>query len=258
MYQEERLVKIVAELKKRGKLSNQDVCQLLDVSRDTARRDIIRLVDEGNAVRTHGGIASTFLMSELEKYKESGFNERKERASREKREIAKKAATFLKDNDLCFFDVSTTIALLSDLVSKKISVYTHSLDNAEILARKDFVDFHLLGGRFNQENRFFYDLYMIKNQLEDVYFDYAFIGAASLTEDGIYFVDKEDARIKKEAIKRAKRVYVLADYEKFNKTSYYKSADLADIDVVITNEYPPENLRERFLANHIQLELTES
>ncbi|MED4128085.1 DeoR/GlpR family DNA-binding transcription regulator [Shouchella miscanthi] len=258
MYQEERLVKIVSELKKRGKLSNQDVCQLLDVSRDTARRDIIRLVEEGNAVRTHGGIASTFLMSELEKYKESGFNERKERASREKRMIAKKAASLLKDKDLCFFDVSTTIASLSTLVTKKIAVYTHSLDNAEILAKKEFVDFHLLGGRFNQENRFFYDLFTIKSQLEDVYFDYAFIGAAGLTEDGVYFVDKEDARIKKEAIKRAKRVYVLTDYEKFNKTSYYKSAGLADIDVVITNEFPPENLRECFLSNHIQVELTDS
>ncbi len=116
----------------------------------------------------------------------------------------------------------------------------------------------MLGGRFNQENRFFYDLYTIKSQLEDVYFDYAFIGAAGLTEDGVYFVDKEDARIKKEAIKRAKRVYVLTDYEKFNKTSYYKSAGLADIDVVITNEFPPENLRECFLSNHIQVELTDS
>ncbi|MGP3784884.1 DeoR family transcriptional regulator [Paenibacillus sp. 1A_MP2] len=36
-------------------MSVTDICTLFEVSRDTARRDIVRLVQEGVVIRTHGG-----------------------------------------------------------------------------------------------------------------------------------------------------------------------------------------------------------
>lgn len=44
MYQEERLLKILEYLKQHQAMSVQDICTQFEVSRDTARRDIVRLV----------------------------------------------------------------------------------------------------------------------------------------------------------------------------------------------------------------------
>ncbi|WP_054709416.1 DeoR/GlpR family DNA-binding transcription regulator [Bacillus sp. JCM 19041] len=193
MYQEERIVKILEELSARGRLSNQEVCDLLDISRDTARRDIIKLVNEGSAVRTHGGIASTFYKQEVKKYKDRGFLNRKDHASQSKIAIAERANQMIHSKDMCFFDVSTTITFLSELVEEETIIFTHSLDNAGRLVEKDHVELHLLGGKFHKKNRFFYDLFHFNELIKDLHFDRVFIGAAGITEEGVYFADREDA-----------------------------------------------------------------
>ena len=47
MYQEERLRRILEWLKSEQALSNQDLMERLEISRDTARRDIIKLSEAG-------------------------------------------------------------------------------------------------------------------------------------------------------------------------------------------------------------------
>lgn len=56
MYQEERIYKILEILKDKKTMTNQEIMDQFHVSRDTARRDIVRLVNENLAIRTHGGI----------------------------------------------------------------------------------------------------------------------------------------------------------------------------------------------------------
>lgn len=56
VYQEERIYKILEILKAKKTMTNQEIMDQFHISRDTARRDIVRLVNENLAVRTHGGI----------------------------------------------------------------------------------------------------------------------------------------------------------------------------------------------------------
>lgn len=56
MYQEERLYQIMNLLRKKKSLSKQEIMSTFNISRDTARRDIICLVEQKIALRTHGGI----------------------------------------------------------------------------------------------------------------------------------------------------------------------------------------------------------
>ena len=56
MYQEERIYQILKLLKEKKTMTNQEIMDYFHISRDTARRDIVRLVNENLAVRTHGGI----------------------------------------------------------------------------------------------------------------------------------------------------------------------------------------------------------
>lgn len=233
MYQEERIIKILEYLNSSNHLSVHDICKLFDISRDTARRDIVRLVEEGTVVRTHGGITLPSFNETIYSYRE-----RLESHSQEKMDIADKALSFIKEQEHYFFDVSTTISFLAKKLNKKVTIFTHSLDNLEILSRNQDVSVFSIGGYLNKENRFLYNL-DYKGSIENIHFDAAFIGAAAITEDGIYYSDYDDAFIKQASIKQSDKVVILSGFEKFGKTAYYKGVNWEQIDILITDKTPP-------------------
>lgn len=247
MHQEERLIKVLEYLNEHNHMSIHDICQMFDVSRDTARRDIVKLISEGTAVRTHGGISLPVLKNTIKEYRE-----RMEAYSEEKKIIAQKAMEFIEENKHYFFDVSTTVRFLAQEINKSIWVLTHSLDNIEILSEKKEVEVQSIGGCLNKRNRFFYKMNCI-NYLDSMRFDTAILGAAAITEDGIYYADEEDALIKQAAISKSNLVIILAEYEKFKLLSYYKGVNWDQIDVIITNKIPPSAFVDIIESNDIKL-----
>jgi DeoR/GlpR family transcriptional regulator of sugar metabolism len=247
MHQEERLLKVLEYLNEHNHMSIHDICQMFNVSRDTARRDIVKLINEGTAVRTHGGISLPILKNAIKEYRE-----RMEAYSDEKKIIAQKAMEFIEEGKHYFFDVSTTVSFLAQEINKPIWVLTHSLDNIEILSEKNHVEVQAIGGCLNKRNRFFYKMGSI-NYLDGIRFDVAILGAASITEDGIYYADEEDALIKQSAIRKSNVVIILAEYEKFKLLSYYKGVNWEQIDVIITNKMPPSAFVDIIESNDIKL-----
>ena len=233
MYQEERLLKVLEYLNEHNYMSIHDICEMFNVSRDTARRDIVKLINQGTAIRTHGGISLPVLKNTIKEYRE-----RIEAYSEEKKSIAKKALEFIEEGKHYFFDVSTIVSFLAQEINQSIWVLTHSLDNIEILSEKENIDIHSIGGCLNKKNRFFYKADYV-NYLDGIRFDTAILGAASITEDGIYYVDEEDSLIKQAAARKSDIVIVLAEYEKFKCLSYYRGVKWEQIDVIITDEMPP-------------------
>lgn len=249
MYQEERLLRILEYLNNSNHLSVHDICKMFDISRDTARRDIVRLVEEGTVTRTHGGITLPGFTEIIQPYRE-----RLESHSQEKKDMAEKALTFIREQEHYFFDVSTTVSYLAKKINKKVTVFTHSLDNLEILSRNQDVSVHSIGGCLNKTNRFFYNL-DYKGSLESIHFDASFIGAAAITEDGVYYEDYEDAFIKQASVKQSDKVIVVAGFEKFGKTSYYKGVNWDKIDVLITDRMPPSVYVDIINNHNIELNI---
>ena len=247
MYQEERLLKILEYLNTNTNMSVHNICEMLDISRDTARRDILKLTQQGAVLRTHGGITLPAFNDTIKAYRE-----RLESHSEEKSIIGKKALSFICDNEHYYFDVSTTVRYLAENVRKKITVVTHSLDNLEILSENNDVSVHSIGGCLHKNNRFFYKP-NCTSYFEGIQFDAAFLGAAAISPDGLYYDDEEDAFIKKAVAKQARKVIVLADNQKFNGSSYYKGVDLNQVDIIITNGPPPAFYIDLIENNDIQL-----
>jgi Transcriptional regulators of sugar metabolism len=238
MFQEERLLRILEYLNEHSKMSVHDICEILNVSRDTARRDIIKLIEQGTAIRTHGGIAIPTMRNTIKIYKE-----RLKAYSESKKNIAKRALPFIHCKEHYFFDVSTIVSYLSEDLEEEVTVVTHSLDNIEILSENENVKVYSTGGYLNKGNRFFYgpdSISYFKNML----FDAVFLGAAAITENGLYYVEEEDAYIKSAVVKRSSKVIVLAEYEKFILSSYHKGVDLDEVDIIITDKTPPKNFLE--------------
>ena len=63
-----------------------------------------------------------------------------------------------------------------------------------------------------------------------------FLGAASITEDGFYTFENEDAAIKHLIAKNSTLTCVLADSGKFLLQPAYKFGKLSDVDIVLTTK----------------------
>ena len=246
MYQEQRLQEILRLIEEKGQLSSKEARELLGVSRDTIRRDFAILAEKKQVLRTHGGILPLQKPQTI-----LSFEERLNNLTQEKNDIAQKAYQLIVERQLYFFDVSTSVLKLAQLIDREITVYSHSLDNALVLAQHETVDFHLLGGRFHRKNRFYYAL----NEavlLKDIHFDVAVIGAAGLKGGQISFEDEADTYLKKLVLKNAKTKVLLAEQAKFEKQSNFVLADINDFDYFITDKKPSKKIQAN-LSDEVEI-----
>lgn len=234
MYQEERIYQILELLKVKKTLTNQDIMKEFHVSRDTARRDILKLVDEGKAQRTHGGITLLSIHDQIGEY-----HIRQKQNILIKKQLAKQAIQYLTVHKVCFFDVSTTVLEICHLVPHHIEAYSHSIANIEALCQH--CSSYMIGGKYHTANRFMYGSQTI-NMLDSIYFDFAYMGAAAIKEDGIYVEDLEDAAIKKKIAQRCACICVVVDSTKYEKSSTYRALEWKDIHIITTNKIPPKHI----------------
>lgn len=233
MYQEERLYQIMNLLREKKSLSKQEIMSTFNISRDTARRDIICLINQQVALRTHGGI--TLPTVQLRQ----SFKERSHLQHNTKNQLGKMAATYIKKNSICYLDTSTTIQSICKYIKETSTIYSNSIDIMEQLQANPALDLHLLGGKLNPINRYFYGSETL-TILENIRFDIAFLGVASIDEDGFYTFENEDAAIKHLITKNSTLTCVLADYGKFLLQPAYRFAKLTDVDIVLTTKMPPK------------------
>ncbi|WP_340003965.1 DeoR/GlpR family DNA-binding transcription regulator [Paenibacillus sp. FSL K6-0276] len=238
MYQEERLLKILEYLKQHQSMSVQEICTQFEVSRDTSRRDIVRLVQEGVVIRTHGGVSMPELQKELLSYQDRLIDE-----SESKQRIGKTAAQLIQDHETVILDVSTTVQFVAEQISAKdITVVTHSIDNVGILSKREDLQIYVLGGYLNVKNRLLYGPSII-DKLSEIRADKAFIGASAIRADGLYYPYEEDVRVKREMARRSDQVILVADHTKFIGKSFFR-LDFDCIDILITDRELPSEIRE--------------
>ena len=212
-----------------------EIMDQFHISRDTARRDIVRLVSENLAVRTHGGITLNDV------HQIGNYQTRKQENEEIKNEIGKTAVSLIENNKVIFFDTSTTVAALCQYVESDIEAYSHSLDNIEILSNHCLCQ--MIGGTYFKKNRYMYGSQTL-NMIDQIYFDLAYVAAAAVMEDGVYVEEFEDAMIKKKVASRSQKVCLVVDHSKFNKKSSYKALAFQDIDVLVV-DWLPDTYREK-------------
>lgn len=105
VYQEERIYKILEILKTKKTMTNQEIMDQFHISRDTARRDIVRLVSENLAVRTHGGITLNDV------HQIGNYQTRKQENEEIKNEIGKTAVSLIENNKVIFLILQRLLQL---------------------------------------------------------------------------------------------------------------------------------------------------
>lgn len=245
MLADERKFQILEMLKKHKSLSVKEICDFLNISESTVRRDLRELESNGRLKRTHGGaILKEFYALE----NEENVRQKENKYLEEKKEIASIAFKMIKENISIAIDAGTTTLELAKLIGQSnlfLTVVTNSSDISNALSRNPNCTIYLVGGKLRNNTLATvgnYSVDFIKNFNVQI----AFIGTNGLSlEKGLTTPDLEEAQIKKAMMSISNNVFVLADSSKFGLVAMVKVSDLSQIDAIITDEnIDKDTLRE--------------
>lgn len=238
-----------------GFVTVPDMAKALAVSEMTLRRDLDSLAENNQLTRTHGGAISTERLGSLDvDLVEPRVGQRAAHYHEAKMAIAKHASRMLLPGQTIALDVGTTTFELADLVRDiSLRVFTNSLKIASHL-KESQASTYVPGGQVNGTEPSIVGVRAIEH-LNDFRFDFVFLGVSGVTAEGFYDYSLDDTEIKKALIARSKTSVVLLDSSKFDRMSVALVARMEKIDVLVTDERPPEKLNQALEAAGIRVEI---
>ncbi len=226
----ERQIQIVARLRAlQREMSVEELAALFSTSPLTIRRDLDRLIGEGQILRTHGGCV-------LRSIAESPFQKRLSVHYALKAAIGRAAAAEVQRGQVILIDDgSTTYHLAAGLGEVgALTVYTNSIAIIPLISRFPQVLLRILGGDYHRDLKFLGGS-IPEWILERLEFDQAFVGADAIDADGRCLVgDLVVARLTQLMLQRARRRILLADHTKVGGSSHAVYGSLREFDLWIT------------------------
>jgi DeoR/GlpR family transcriptional regulator of sugar metabolism len=236
---------IVNALDSTGAVSVSVLAERLGVSRETIRRDLKALADQGRANLVHGGAARGATA-------EPSLSARHAANAPGKAAIGRKAASFIEDGMAVILDSgSTTFALAHAMTERKdLTVLTNSLPIGLLLCRSSGVKVTMLGGEIdaNDEAAFGVDTL---SALARFRVDLVFIGVGGISPEGdLTDYSRLAAEQRRMMMEAGRQVYILADHTKFERRTPVKMTPVAHIVGLIVDMAPPKAIEQAVAARH--------
>lgn len=232
MYATERQQEILGRARRDGRVEVKELADSLEVTPETVRRDLTALERRGLLRRMHGGAIPVERLGI-----EPAVPDREGRMAGQKERIAKAALDELPDGGAIILDAGTTTIRLAEMLptDRELTVVTHGLPIAMVLATRANITLHLLGGTVRGRTLAAVGPWA-ERAMADVYADVAFLGTNGLTvERGLTTPDLAEAGVKRALVAAARRTVVLTDHTKFGRADFAQVAPLSAVDTVITD-----------------------
>lgn len=224
--------KIKDILMERKSITVTELSKTFDVTEETIRRDLKFLEDEGFLTRTYGG---AFIQSGVEN--NVNLELREVAYTKSKDSIAKECRKLIHNGDSIFLDPSTTALFIARAIcDMRLTVVTNSLLIIDQLSEFDNIRLVCVGGTLSRDHKAFQGNSTLQ-ALDGLYMDKAFMSCRSLSmEHGITDSSEGMAMIRQKLLHRSNEIYVIADYSKFDKTSFIHICDFDDLTGIITDK----------------------
>ncbi|MCI9589452.1 MAG: DeoR/GlpR transcriptional regulator [Lachnospiraceae bacterium] len=222
----------------------EELCEKFGVSKNTIRRDLIELERKGSIVKNYGGVSSAVQSYDVGMLP---FNARGRLMREEKQRIAERAAEFIKDGDYIFVDSGSTVCNLVDFIkTMNVTVLTNNLDFIIRALPYPNIQIITFSGILNRD---YYSFTSIDERSAEILSSYnftkAFMAATGVTvQYGAMNSLLSDNQLKTTAVNRAQEVYLLVDHTKFGKVTIKSYGSLEQIDTIITDEPPADEILE--------------
>ena len=246
----DRHAQLIRLLKKRGYCSVVEMSQLLNVSPMTIRRDLHMLHEKQIAEVTHGG--ARFSAS---KRIEPDFDIRTHEHLAEKQAIGKLAVErFIEEGDVVGIDSgSTALEIVRNLPNIPLTIVTHSLAAANIVAQNKRYSLIVLGGVLQHEANCLCGPQAIA-ALQTLYINKLFLSTSGLVApDGLSCNNLADAEVKQALISSSRQTILCMDSSKVGRAYLARFATLNDIDTLITDNGISDESREAIERQQIEI-----
>lgn len=233
---QDRINQLLDILSIKKRLTADEVSSQLGISDSSTRRLFLDLEQSGQAVRILGGIQ--YIEQVRSDY---SFDILQKSHYSEKREIAELAAQLIESRDVVYLDSGTTvfqlaIAIKNGIAQQKINqlrVITNSFANMQML--NEVCEVVLIGGIYRPMRRDFAG-YAAEQFIKTFYYKKAFLGGDGFDfTQGFMGTDMETSRLNEVVIGQSEQSFALLDSSKIGRRSFTRYADIADIDVLITD-----------------------
>ena len=247
----ERRNEILEKLQTDRRVVVSELSQLYDVSEETIRRDLEKLVNDGYAIKSYGGaVINENVNIELP------FNIRKNRNILGKQHIAELVAGLVNDGDSIMLDASTTAVYIAKALQEKgkknLTIITNSIEI--IIELFDVQDWTILStGGVSREGSFALVGPQTDRMLSNYHVDKAIISCKGI-DVSAGFTDSDDlhANNKRTMLKSAKDRILAIDSSKFDRIAFTEIGTLEDLTAVITDERPEDKWLQVFKDSGIQ------
>jgi DeoR/GlpR family transcriptional regulator of sugar metabolism len=250
----ERHSEILRLVRDSGKVTVDFLADHLGTSRETIRRDLTEMSLRGQVRKYHGGA------ERLDRATEGEFRARLHEQADEKRSIGRLAASLFDRDDTLFIDTgTTTLAFAEELASRpSMTVVTNSLAITQTIARSpEGHRVFMIGGEFLEEAAENVGPLAVE-QIGQFTARDAVITVGAIDATGAMDFELREAEIARAMIAQARRVTVIADDSKLNRTALFRVCHLNQIHRLVVNSYPEPHLAEVLTAAGIEILVPDS
>lgn len=235
-------------------ISIKELCERFNVSKNTIRRDIAELEEQGIVRKVYGGI----VLNE-EKDGDAApepFASREIRNVQAKKVIARLAAEQVKENDVIYIDSgTTTMHMIPHLAQKRrVTILTASLHVVNAAANYPNLNVIATGGSLYTPSKSFVGPSVI-SCLQKYNISKIFMAATGISiEHGATNASQLECEIKQYLAEFPTATkYLLVDHSKLDIASLMSYCNLAEMNYVIMDRIPPQKYLDFFKANNITL-----
>ena len=242
MLSEQRRQDIVARLQRAGHARTRELAEHFGVSEVTIRSDLDILSAKKKLIKTHGGAVALPADSTV-----AAFEERMGRNFEAKRRIAEMASHEIVDNQSIVFDGGSTLLQVAMQMPpvKNVVVATTAMNIAQHIMYRPGLDVHLIGGRVFPST--------VSTIVPDsgkgvggLVAHQAFLGAHAIDRAfDVVDVSEDVARTKRNLVRMARRIILVADSSKWDVEAISKAFSLSRVDLIITDSAMPREIRLR-------------
>jgi DeoR family transcriptional regulator, glycerol-3-phosphate regulon repressor len=249
-----RQADILALARTQGKVAVDDLAVRFAVTPQTIRKDLNDLCDQRLLSRVHGG---AILASGVENL---NYEARRQIAADEKRGIGAAAASLIPNKTSLFINIGTTTEEVARALRghEDLLVITNNLNVALMLHPQPRVEVIVAGGPVRRTDGAVVGATAV-DLIRQFKVDTAIIGASAIDEDGALLdFDYREVRVSQAIIENARRVILVADRLKLERSAPVRIAHLSQIQVFVTDHLPSEKLRAVCATHGVELVETAS
>lgn len=231
-----RQAELLDEVLQRGSVSVEALAERFGVTLQTVRRDVKLLAEAGLLMRFHGGVRVPRSTTE-----NIAYRQRQQIHQEAKRAIARAVAKAVPAGCSLILNIGTTTeAVARELLSHKgLRVITNNLNVAAILADNPDCEVIVAGGTLRSRDRAIIGEATV-DFMRQFRVDIGLIGISGIEADGtLRDFDLREVRVTQAIIESSREVWLAADHSKFNRPAMVEVGQVAQLDMLFTDQAPP-------------------